>query len=195
VFTARELITLLETAGRPLKAMIFLGVNCGFGNLDVGALPQSALDLAGGWVTFPRPKTGILRRCPLWPETVAALSESLSVRPNSRDIGDTAAELVFITRWGRPWATGTPADAIGPAFQKLCCRCGVTPRGFYGLRHTFQTVGDESGDFLAVRSIMGHAGGTDIADHYRERLSDKRLQSVTEHVRGWLFGRSDNTTS
>jgi integrase len=188
-FTEAELGKLLADAGRPMKAMILLGVNCGFGNLDVGTLPQSAVDLAAGWIDFPRPKTGIVRRCPLWPETVAALRDAIAHRPDPQDPGDADAELVFITRWGRRFHFGKPADAIGPQFQKLCKRCGVTPRGFYGLRHTFQSVGDQSGDFLAVRAIMGHAGGNDVADHYRERVSDARLRKVSDHVRGWLFGQ------
>ena len=61
-------------------------------------------------------------------------------------------------------------------------------RGFYACRHTFQTIGDESGDFLAVRAIMGHAS-KDIADEYRERTSDERLQRVSAFVREWLFGK------
>src|SRR5262249_34192664 len=60
--TAAELRTLLAAAGQPLKAMILLGINCGFGNLDVGTLPQSALDLSTDWAEYPRPKTGIVRR-------------------------------------------------------------------------------------------------------------------------------------
>jgi integrase len=59
-------------------------------------------------------------------------------------------------------------------------------RSFYALRHTFQTVADEARDFVAVRAIMGHAGTGDIADHYRERISDARLIAVSEHVRKWL---------
>ena len=47
------------------------GVNCGFGNGDCASLPLSAVNLDAGWIDFPRPKTGINRRCPLWPETVA----------------------------------------------------------------------------------------------------------------------------
>jgi hypothetical protein len=43
-----------------LKAMILLGINCGFGNSDCAALPQKPLDLDGGWVRFDRPKTGIV---------------------------------------------------------------------------------------------------------------------------------------
>ena len=44
-----------------------------------------------------------------------------------------------------------------------------------------------SRDFLAVRHIMGRVGA-DIADAYREKISDDRLRAVAEHVRGWLFG-------
>ena len=47
-----------------LRAMILLGVNCGFNNKDCADLPLKALDLDGGWINFPRPKTGIPRRCP-----------------------------------------------------------------------------------------------------------------------------------
>jgi integrase len=187
-FSAAELQKLLANAGKPLKAAVLLGVNCGYGNLDVGTVPLAALDLDGGWADFARPKTGIVRRAALWPETVVALREWLANRPEPLDKAD--AGRVFITRWGRPWATGTPADAIGPEFNKLCRKCGVRPRGFYGLRHTFQSVGDESGDFLAVRVVMGHAGGNDVADHYRGKVSDARLQRVVEHVRSWMFGES-----
>src|SRR5262249_52686696 len=56
-----------------LRAMLLLGVNCGLGNHDCPLLPLSALDLDAGWINVPRPKTGIARRCPLWPETVVAL--------------------------------------------------------------------------------------------------------------------------
>ena len=73
MFEASELREILDAATQPLKAMILLGVNCGFGNADCGTLPLAALDLTGGWVNYHRPKTGITRRCPLWPETVEAL--------------------------------------------------------------------------------------------------------------------------
>lgn len=33
---------------------------------------------------------------------------------------------------------------------------------------------------------MGHVGA-DIADEYRERISDERLRAVADHVRAWLF--------
>ena len=79
-----------ETEVKPtlaLRAMILLGVNCGFGNADCGTLPIAALDLDGGWVNYHRPKTGITRRCPLWPETVAALRAVLAARRGTRGSG------------------------------------------------------------------------------------------------------------
>src|SRR5262249_32579340 len=66
---AAGLRKVIEAADMPLRAMILLGINCGFGNHDCATLPRSALDLDAGFIDFPRPKTGISRRCPLWPET------------------------------------------------------------------------------------------------------------------------------
>jgi hypothetical protein len=58
----------------------------------------------------------------------------------------------------------------------------------YGLRRTFETIGGESRDQVAVDVIMGHARG-DMASVYRERISDERLRAVVEHVRQWLFSK------
>ena len=62
---------------------------------------------------------------------------------------------------------------------------------FYALRHTFETIGGESRDQVAVDAIMGHAPDTDdMASVYRERISDEWLKAVTDHVRAWLFAKS-----
>src|SRR5262249_52771642 len=103
MFEKDELKRMLASARTTLKAMILLGVNCGFGNADCGNLPLSALDLDGGWINYPRPKTGIPRRCPLWPETVEAIRSAIAKR-NPRD--GAAAELVFLTHSGRSWHKG-----------------------------------------------------------------------------------------
>ena len=95
IFRAEELHQIIKAAPQPLKAMILLGVNCGFGNSDCGTLPIDALDLDGGWVNYHRPKTGISRRCALWPETVKVLREALAVRRTPKD--PAHAGLVFIT--------------------------------------------------------------------------------------------------
>ncbi len=59
MFDAADLKKIVDGAANPLKAMILLGLNCGFGNADVANLPTKALDLKLGWVDYPRPKTGI----------------------------------------------------------------------------------------------------------------------------------------
>jgi integrase len=188
MFSAEEIRRMVEAAGQPLKAMILLGVNCGYGNSDVGTLPLSALDLNGAWLNHARPKTGIGRRCPLWAETVQAMREWLAIRPTPKS--DEHASLVFLTSHGVGWAKANTDKPVSKETRKLLDRLSIKgPRNFYCLRHTLQTIGDEARDFLAVRHIMGHVGA-DIADAYREKISDERLRAVVEHVRGWLFAES-----
>jgi len=63
---------------------------------------------------------------------------------------------------------------------------------FYALRHSFETIGGESRDQVAVETIMGHSRD-DMASVYRERIGDDRLQAVAEHVRQWLWGKATRT--
>lgn len=184
LFTPAELRTLIAEAYTPLRAMVLLGINCGFGNSDVGNLPLLALDLDRGWVDFPRPKTAVERRIPLWPETVQAIREALAARPTPRS--QRYDDLAFITRQRDSWAKDKNENPVSKAAGRLMKKLGILGRGFYVLRHTFQTIGDETGDFVAVRKIMGHVMDGDMADIYRERVSDARLRRVTEHVRAWL---------
>ena len=185
LFTAEEVRALIGAAGCPLKAMILLGINCGFGNADCGNLPRSALDLERGWVDYPRPKTGIARRCPLWPETVAALTDALAKRPDPKD--DEAAGLVFVTQRGLSWSKDTSDNPVSKEFRKRLDALGINgQRNFYTLRHTFRTVADESKDQPAVDHIMGHES-PHMSSVYRESISAERLKAVTDYVRGWLF--------
>ena len=78
-FNASEIKLILDTCPHAqLRAMVYLGVNCGFNNSDCGNLPKSALDLKHGWIDFPRVKTGVQRRCPLWPETIATFERGIA---------------------------------------------------------------------------------------------------------------------
>ena len=186
MFEAEELRRVLDAASQPLKAMILLGVNCGFGNSDCGTLPLSALDLEGGWVNYHRPKTGVHRRCPVWPETVEAIKEAITARPTPKD--PTNAGLVFLTKQGGSWYKKTEDNPVSKEMRKLLDGLGINGnRNFYALRHTFETVGGEAKDQVAVDHIMGHTRN-DMASVYRERISDARLWAVADHVRGWLFG-------
>jgi integrase len=187
LFTAEEIHRLLAAAGPQVKAMLLLGINCGFGNSDCGNLPLSAVDLQAGMIDFPRPKTGIPRRCPLWPETVAALQEALASRPTPKK--EEHAGLVFLTRCGDSWVTGTTDGPLSREVGKLRKRLGINGRkrlGFYALRHTFRTIADEARDQPAADYVMGHEVAS-MSSVYRETISDARLRAVAEHVRTWLF--------
>ncbi len=170
-----------------LRAMVYLGVNCGFNNSDCGHLPRSAVDLDKGWIDFARVKTEVMRRCPLWPETVAAIREALEETPAPKT--DDAEDLVFVTRCGQAWArddlSGSPISA---EFRKIQQAAGIHKhgRGFGSFRHCFQTIGDNSKDFVAVKYIMGHVESS-MSDVYREGITDERLQAVVAVVHDWLF--------
>jgi integrase len=183
----------LVQAGPTLKAMILLGVNCGFGNADCGTLPLSAVDLERGWIDFPRPKTGIARRCPLWPETEDAIREALDARPMPKKPDD--AGLVFITKYGGSWAKDEDPAVITKEMRKLLDTIGLNGhRNFYTLRHTFRTVADEARDQPACDFVMGHEV-PHMSAVYRETISDDRLRAVTEYVRSWLFGQAGASPS
>jgi integrase len=189
---ADQVRRLLDKAGVPMRAMILLGINCGFGNADCGNLPASAIDLEGGWIDFPRPKTGIARRCPLWPETVEAIREALAKRPEPKDPGD--AGIAFLQPSGKRWVRNTEkslTDNLTVHFGQLLKALGLHRRGlgFYTLRHVFRTIADAARDPVAVDLIMGHADPS-MGAHYRERVEDSRLRAVADHVREWLFGSS-----
>lgn len=98
MFEADEIRDLLEVAGMPLKAMILLGVNCGFGNRDIAILQKSSVNLKTGVIDFPRPKTEVRRYVTLWPETIAALKEASKMRPAPKDKDDE--KYWFITSHG-----------------------------------------------------------------------------------------------
>ena len=189
MFEAAEIQQLLETAKPQLKAMILLAANGGLGNSDLSNLPQSAVK--GGWLQYPRVKTGVDRRIPLWPETQQALTEAIATRPRAKDPEDDG--LCFLTRQGRKWvrfgANGTSvidliSDAFSTALKKLeMKREGL---GFYALRHTFETISSGCGDQVATSSIMGHTDNS-MSAMYRETIDDERLLKAVNHVRGWLF--------
>jgi len=126
VFTRDELLTILNALdGEPvaipgvptpvtllpnptLRAMVLLGLNAALGNSDCANLHESHLDLSAGWLNYPRPKTEVPRRVPLWPESVAALRVVLKSRQKPRDASDGG--IVFLTRTRRRFVRMTSAD-------------------------------------------------------------------------------------
>lgn len=184
---------LIEAACPQVRAMIFLGINCGLGNADVGRLRIDAIDLDAGVIDDPRKKTGVDRRATLWPETVEALRQWLAIRKTPADAD--VADLVFVTRCGVAWLADSHG-ALSAEFGKLAKRVEIHRKGvgFYSLRHSFNTIGEDATDAGALSYIMGHAPSeTNMRDNYRRRrrISDDRLRAVTDTVRRWLFGSDD----
>ena len=61
VFTSKDTHRLLSVADVQMKAMIWLGLNCGFGCTDCAELKWSNVDLANKRIKLARNKTGIPR--------------------------------------------------------------------------------------------------------------------------------------
>lgn len=180
---ADEIIALLNDASYQIKAMILLGINAGFNNGDCSQLTSNTIDFDSGWLDWHRPKTGIERRVCLWPESILAIENAIEHRGSAKK--PEHANCVFLTKYRNPWTS----EAIYHEFRKLAEDCEIDRKGltFTTLRHTFQTIGKESGDYIATRAIMAHVDES-ISATYRERVSDKRLLKVTEYIRSWLFG-------
>lgn len=189
MFEADEIRKLLEAASVSLRPLLLLGINCGLGNSDVGRITFRYLDLETGWHTFPRPKTEVERRCPLWPETLDAIKRYLPERPTPAS--SEYAELVFLNALGTSWADGGAFPPLCKKLRLLMKRLGIRRQGlnFYGLRRSFRTVADAAKDTPAAAYIMGHTPAQNDMDAvYTLRVEDDRLIAVSEFVRDWLFG-------
>jgi integrase len=200
MFTREELRTILDAAPQPLKAMVMLGINGGFHNMDVATLRFAVMDLDRGWIDFARGKTGVDRRTPLWPETIESIKAWLAVRPEPKSPED--AQLVFLTKTRRPWhrlgrfenddkgraiAIGF-SNPVSQAFRVLLDNLGINGRNFLALRHGFRTIARGAKDREAIDSLMGHIDASQAAEYIEDGLPDERLLAVTEYVRNWLFG-------
>jgi integrase len=188
VFTHEEIDKLLAVADTQMKAMIWLGLNCGFGCTDCSDLQWKNLDLTGGRVAFPRAKTGVSRDLPLWPETI----EVLKAVPKK-------GKLVFYTTRGNPFvrdvlktdANGqekySTLNTISTKFARLLKKSGLNvPKGtgFYALRRTAATMAARSGDPFAVQRLLGHANLL-MATRYVQDVS-KQTDEVIGNSRKYM---------
>jgi integrase len=190
MFQADALRSIIDKAGIQLRAMIYLGINCGLGNHDCEMLPMSAL--VDGWLVYPRPKTEVDRRCPLWPETVEALRVAMEARPTPKD--PAYRDRVFITRHRTTWEPKSISDnPISKEMVKVLKALKLHRPGlsFYALRHTFQTIAEKTQDDDAVRFVMGHTeSSNDMGAVYSEEApDDTRLLAVTDYIRAWLLAK------
>ena len=161
IFNMSQIEKLLRSASEQMKAMIWLGLNCGFGCTDCAQLKWKNVDFENSRVVFPRGKTGVNRNLPLWPETIEALRKI----PKSGD-------LVFYTSRGNTWVRMIEStdkhgnkkyakdDAVTKEFSKLLKKTNLKTEkgvGFYTLRRTAATLAARSGDPFAVQKLLGHA--------------------------------------
>jgi len=189
IFTVKQIHTLIQGARPKLRAMILLGLNCGFGCTDCAELKWANLDLESARVDLARGKTGIQRSLALWPETVEALGQV----PRS-------GELVFYTRNGRPWVTSMRVqlrdgkekylkrNTVSEEFAKLLKKTGVKREkgvGFYTLRRTAATLAARSGDPLAVQRLLGHSD-LKMASTYVQNVSEQ-TDRVVNDVRQFII--------
>lgn len=191
--------TEVAEASPVLRAMILLGINCGFGQGDISQLTLDRIDLENGWHTFPRPKTGMPRRCSLFPETISAIRDYLTVRPSPVDVRHS--NRLFLTQHGGEFITitgsGTPEtkrinviDYVAKSFEKRLHRLKLKRKGigFYTLRHTFRTIGDNLKDQPTIDYCMGHSpSSNDMAANYRHTIDDLRFRDISQYIRQWLF--------
>ena len=175
-FNSQQIKKLLSAADVKMRAMIWLGLNCGFGCTDCGKLQWKDLDFKNSRVKLARNKTGVRRNLPLWPEAIQILKEL----PRS-------GQLVFYTSQGHPWVRTviktknnggreyTSANRITPTFSRLMKKVGIcAPKGtgFYALRRTAATMAARSGDPFAVQRLLGHVDLT-MATRYVQDVSEQ----------------------
>lgn len=186
-YSADEIRALLTVARPNARAFILLGIQAGFGNTDCAELEVSDVDLENGWIEYAREKTQTFRRIPLWPETVAALKEAIASRK-------VESNLVFIGPRGQPYTDEQrTGHRVGGAYRQTVKDAGITDKGFYSLRRSFQTISENARDLTATKAIMGHVDAqTDMSARYRQVISDHRLRDVVECVRQWLLPIPDS---
>ena len=188
-FNQEQIDKLLSAADVKMQAMIWLGLNCGFGCTDCSELKWADLDLVNARVKLPRKKTGILRDLPLWPETVEVLKKI-----------PRTGKLVFYTSRGnsymqtrvKPDGNGNgkyiTLNSITTRFSRLIRKAALdVPKGtgFYTLRRTAATIAARSGDPFAVQRMLGHAD-LQMATRYVQDVS-KQTDRVIENSRKYVI--------
>lgn len=177
VFCPEDIKQLLKMADAKMKAMIWLGLNCGFGCTDCSELEWKNIDFEKGRVFFPRGKTGVFRDLILWPETVAALKR---IPRKRKYVFNTSRGNSFVRTINKYDPDGNERyisiNTISTLFSRLIRKAGLkVPKGtgFYTLRRTAATMAARSGDPFAVQRLLGHA---DL------KMASRYVQDITKQT-------------
>ena len=188
VFTSEEMYRLFDSADVQMKAMIWLGLNCGFGCTDCAELKWSDLDLANGRVTLARGKNGVPRDLPLWPETARSFED---IPKFGKSVFCTPKDKPLIRTTYQTNKDGSNkysnVNPVTSRFCKLMKKAGIqAPKGtgFYTLRRTAATIAARSGDPFAVQRLLGHAN-LQMATRYVQDAS-KQIDRVIKNSREYV---------
>jgi integrase len=188
-FNSEQIAKLLSVADVKMRAMIWLGLNCGFGCTDCAEIKWADLDLVNSRVRLPRRKTGISRDLPLWPETVEAIEK---IPKTGKFVFYTSRGNPYIQTLVKPDGNGngkyTTLNTITTKFSRLIKKSGLdVPKGtgFYTLRRTAATIAARSGDPFAVQRLLGHAD-LQMATRYVQDVS-KQTDRVIENSRKYVI--------
>lgn len=207
IVSGKEIDDLLARAQPAFKAMILLGINCGFGPADLGRLHWIMIDLDRGQVCFPRPKTGVLRHGYLWPRTRRALLRVRTLKHNKEALTrEGEGALVFITRKNLPYyrerevhrfvevdgqkvkkIVGVKVDnAVLRTFGRMVRELNLEGLTFYRLRHSFKTLGKKARDKEALDLMMGHKDTSTGKIYDHEEIEWSRIKRVARVVKRQL---------
>ncbi len=173
-FAPDEVRALIDAAPQPLKAMVLLGYFCGYGNTDLGELPDTAMKVSAepqrlfirgreeiipaGWGTiyFPRPKTELDRYAMIPPGVVEIVRAARAMRPRPRSAA--WKNRMFLTAGGRrvcyEVVRRDPAgliekvevtDNVGQPWRRLVQRIGRCPTHEWQVRIPFSRERDDEG--------------------------------------------------
>jgi integrase len=176
--TAAQLRTILDRLEDREKAMVWMGIGLGFGQLDiaqvrVGQIDERSYDLR-------RSKTGIERFGETPPMVWNAIQAYLA--KTRRPLG----ELLFVTRKGLPVVHGN-ADSVQQWWYKQRQSLGKDAQclsRFYSLRHLGATeFGSRPGCSISeMKRWLGHGASSQMADVYMKPVIPE-TREVIDFVR------------
>ncbi len=181
ILSAADIVAMLDHADEKRHCWILLGINCGFDSSDLSGVRREHVQ--GSFIDLPRPKTGVPRRCSLWPETIAAIAATANETEPIFSSNNKGTPVVVVH------SEKKRTDNVIYRWRKCRTTAGIKIGGFSLLRHTHRTITDECEDQPAENYSMGHSQ-RDMADNYRHRISDERLIVIAHRVRYWLFQKT-----
>jgi integrase len=153
-----------EARGHYLEVPVALAVFTGLSRADLRAITWKEVDLAGGFITRPRSKTGRPLRLPM--------SEPL------REVMERHRE-----RSGRVCRRLPKSDSsLYKALHRLMDRADVPRSGWHQLRHSAATLLAAAGvDVATIGRMLGHRPGSVVTLRYLH-TDDERLRQAAEAV-------------